>query len=213
MKPTLRAGLMLTLALLASLVAFDPAAGQGPGGFRGGRPGMPGSNIGRPPGLPGGGVIGGPGMGAIGGGPGVGGGFGGSVTVWQCPNCKREVGRGPLPPAAVTCCGQTYINGRSTGGGAFINIPPMSPPPPTQPPVTQPPVVQPPTQPPPAEMNQPAMPAPVEAPPAASDGSAKFILLGVGVIVVGLAILGGVAILVVQSQRGSSMPRRRRYRD
>src|SRR5437764_203407 len=101
MKPATRG--WAALALAGSLVLIDSALaqpgfqGRRPGTFTGRPPGLPGSNIGGMP-RPGGGVIGGPGIG----GPGIGGpGIGGTVTVWTCPNCKREVGRGNLPPAMV----------------------------------------------------------------------------------------------------------------
>ena len=228
MKPATRGWAALALALAGLLVVIDSAPAQP--GFRGGRPG---TFTGRPPGMPGsniggmprpGGVIGGPGIG----GPGmVGPGIGGTVTVWSCPNCKREVGRGNLPPAMVTCCGQTYVNGKSLGFGP----PPVAPPtaPPVVPPVT-------PAQPAPAPFVPPAAPAEANPPPPAappvfnnpvvagvpasadasqaiSSGSGKLIALGVGIVLVGLLMLGGVVFLVVQSQRsGAPAPRRRRVR-
>lgn len=204
---------LLAGSLLAGQLSF---AQVGPGGVRGIPPGVGGSNIGgRPPtmpGHPGGGIAGGPGGGAIGGGMGPNG-FGPQVTSWRCPNCKREVGRGTFPPAMVTCCGTTFVNGKHLGS-TFDPPPPVTNPDPAVP--IAPPIA-PPTEPPPPEVVVPA-PSPTSTPaPQPSSGETNgtlFLLLGIGIIVVGLMILGGIVLLAMQnSRRGAPPPRRRRRHD
>src|SRR5262245_34257622 len=239
MKPAIKGTLFLFLSLAGSVLFLSEAPGQSrPGGGVTGMAGRPpgftggatGANIGGPrPGITGGvtgtmsgtrpgGVTGGvsglpPGtaIGGVGarGGAGLTGGAGitggsafGPTFIYTCPNCKREVGRGNSPPAMVSCCGQTYLNGKSLNFG--------------QAPAPREPVggVNPPTQP-----FQP-FPAPgtntegnTTSTTSSGGVSGTFLALGVGVVLFGLVILGGVIVLIVQSQKSAAPAPRRRPRD
>jgi hypothetical protein len=120
-------------------------------------------------------------------GPGsIGGGFG--ERIWQCPKCKREVGRGPTPPALVSCCGTEYVNGQSRGRSG-IPLPWLGGS---------------------SSSSGSSSSTPVSSDSGSSSGTGRLIALGIGVVVFGLAILGGVIFLVVQSQKGGAAPARRR---
>jgi hypothetical protein len=183
------------------------ATGGISGTISGTRPGMTigGTNIGGPGPRPGTAIGGASGMGVTGG-MGITGGMGaigGMTTIYTCPNCRREVGRGNSPPAMVNCCGTTYVNGKSlrfgpgpgaagpgAGGGGNPVIPPSQP-----------------FQPSPSTTYG----TPDPASTAASGFSGMTLAIGVGVVLFGLVILGGVIVLIVQSQKkGAGVPSRRR---
>jgi hypothetical protein len=200
MKRCTRGALILCLAGVASLFLLDGALAQNPnpGTITGRPPVGPIGPIGPRPGgitggapMPGGmpGTFSGAAGGITGSRPG---GMGGSlfVKIWKCPRCQRELGRGEFPPASVTCCGQTYVNGRSLGFSPFSG---------------------------PASSSSSSAPGFFGGGSAGGPGAgtsrfnARFILIGGGIVVFGLLILGGVVVLVIQSQR-PSRPKRRRVR-
>jgi hypothetical protein len=116
-------------------------------------------------------------------------------TIWQCPKCKREVGRGAIPPANVTCCGIQYVNGRPVGAA---NIPALA-----NPPVANP-----------NQFDAPQVTPPGGDSATASDSSSSSkgssVAIAVGVVVLGLLLLGGVGLVVFFVARGSAAPPKRR---
>jgi hypothetical protein len=114
---------------------------------------------------------------------------------WHCPKCNRQLGTGLLPPASATCCGTTYVGGHGLPG---FNPPPM--------PANPDPVV------PPAPAPVFVPPAPAPAAPAASSFNGGIIASIIGIVLFGLFIVAGVAVMIIQNQAASrpSRPRRRR---
>lgn len=208
MKVTSSPRRFLPLAVLASLLlVFATAEAQigrpGPGGMR-------------PPGMPRG-----PGMG---GGP-----IGPPQNVWSCGKCGNELGRGTFRPALMTCskCGLVYRNGfaRDTNPNAGIGGAPNPNPPanPFVPPATGNPPPNPNPNPfvPPATGNNPPVlappPAATSTAPTTSGISGPMIAVGIVVVILGLAMVGGVIALIVYSQKsasaGASRKRRRPRND
>jgi hypothetical protein len=114
--------------------------------------------------------------------------------TWHCPKCNRQLGTGLLPPASATCCGTTYVGGHGLPG---FNPPPM--------PANPDPVA------PPVPVFAPPAPAPAAA-PAASSFNGGIIASIIGIVLFGLFIVAGVAVMIIQNQAASrpSRPRRRR---
>jgi hypothetical protein len=122
-----------------------------------------------------------------------GGGF--TERVWHCPKCNREVGRGLTPPALVSCCGIDYVNGKPRGRSG-IQLPFLGGSGNSG-----------------SNANTPASnPFVPDDSGSSSSGTGKLIAVGVVVVVFGIAILGGVIFLVVQSGKGAGPVRRRRPR-
>jgi hypothetical protein len=113
-----------------------------------------------------------------------------ATQVWKCPTCGRQVGSGPTPPASVTCCGQTYINGKSLGFGPAAAAPVMPP-----------------------VFNPPAPTTSSSTGSFASGGltssSGWSIAVSIGIVLAGAVVLIGAALMVVYGQVGPEKSRRR----
>jgi hypothetical protein len=129
-------------------------------------------------------------------------------TVWKCKNCGIIVSHGDAPPIGTHCpgCGVLFVGADFSGAPIPPNgngpAPGVTPPAgmPIQPPVTQP------------SANPIAPSRPSSASTLTSNGI-WAIVVGVLILVVGLAVLGGAACLLIYSiAKKSPAPRRRRRR-
>lgn len=229
MTTPLSAGLRLTLASAVVLLATGFVVGQPRHGRPGGssiigtRP-NPGLIFGRPTsfsprsghgGMSPGGIVGGGTMGSS-----------GTLIIdtWNCPACTRVVGLGIRAPSLANCCDSTYINGKSLGvpDGKAATVPTtITPNPAPSTPLTKatpetgttattpgtwPPIIA--ATPTPAPATTPA--STTTAPkPTGSKGSGQT-ALGIGIVLVGLVLLGGVLVLLIQNQQGGGATKRRR---
>jgi hypothetical protein len=129
-------------------------------------------------------------------------------TVWKCKNCGIIVSHGAAPPIGTHCpgCGVLFVGADFSGNPIPPNgngpVPGFTPPAgmPIQPPVSQP-------------STNPLAPLRPSSAPALTSNGIGAVVLGVLILVVGLAVLGGAACLLVYSiAKKSAAPRRRRRR-
>jgi hypothetical protein len=105
----------------------------------------------------------------------------GTITVYLCPICRRELGRGPVAPVGQRCCGKLIVFDRNS------------------------PMVNGPADP------IPLVPANSGPSIFSSTSNIGSLVMGSGMVVVGLLIAGACVVLGIQSQQtssGRSRPRR-----